>query len=196
MRLSHCVFVVLLLATVSCRPSAQSRPLLPSCEWCGAAEAPASLSATARLTGAQEPGERLVVTGTVFEADGRTPAVGVLLYAYQTDTTGHYPMRGNETGNARRHGALRGWLRTGSDGRYRIETIQPAPYPTRNEAAHIHITLTPNGGEEGWIDNIVFSDDPLLSARDRAGKGVVTLVRDEHGVLHAIRDIRVSEAQR
>ncbi len=105
-------------------------------------------------------------------------------------------MRGGEIGNARRHGVLRGWLRTGADGRYRIETIRPAPYPARDMAAHIHITITPNGVEEGYVDRIVFSDDRLLNARERAGRGVVTLTRDERGVLHATRDIRLSEAQR
>lgn len=196
MSLSRCTAVFLLLGTVACQPSAQTRLPLPACEWCGAADAPGTLTPTARLAAVQEPGERLVIVGTVFEADGRTPAVGVLLYAYQTDTSGRYPMRGDETGNGRRHGALRGWLRTGSDGRYRIETIRPAPYPGRNTAAHIHITLTPAGGDEGWIDEIVFSDDPLLTASERAGHGVITPTRDARGVLLASRDIRLSEMRR
>lgn len=192
----HLPFALLLIATVACRPEAQSRPPLPACEWCGSAEAPPSLETTMRLADSAEAGERLIVTGTIFDADGRTPAADVLVYAYQTDATGVYAVRGNQTGNARRHGALRGWLRTTADGRYRIETICPAPYPARKTAAHIHVTLTPIGGAEGWIASIVFADDPLLTAEERAGRGVVQLRRDDSGVLHASRDILLSEARR
>lgn len=188
--------IILLLAVVSCRPEAQARPPLLACEWCGASEAPAQLSASVRLADRDEPGERLIVTGTVFESDGRTPAANVLLYAYHTDATGVYPVRGNETGNGLRHGALRGWLRTGADGRYRIETIRPGTYPTRNEAAHIHLTITPPGGREGWIESIVFIDDPLLTEKERSGRGVVQTRRAEDGMVYATRDILLSELRR
>ena len=103
------------------------------------------------------------------------------------------------TGNERRHGALRGWLRTAPDGRYRVTTIKPAPYPGRREPAHIHVTVTPRGGDEDWIDSVVFDDDPLLTAderdgrRGRGGSGIVTLERDADGVLHAVRDIVLPE---
>ncbi len=196
MRLASLARLLLSSYVLACHPEVRAQPGLPACEWCGAADAPATLTAVARLTPADEPGERLILDGRILQADGRTPAANVLLYAYQTDTTGAYPMRGGETGNGRRHGALRGWLRTGTDGRYRIETIRPAPYPGRHTAAHIHVTLTPPGGSEGWLDDFVFSDDPLLSARERAGRGVVTLQRDANGVLHATRDLRLSDVQR
>ncbi len=189
-------YAFLLLSIVACRPEAQPRPVLPTCEWCGSSEAPSDLGATARLAEGDEPGDRLIVTGTIFESDGQTPAAGVLLYAYQTDATGVYVMRGDETGNGLRHGALRGWLRTAADGRYRIETIRPAPYPGRNAAAHIHVTLTPVGGAEGWIDAVVFADDSLLTERERNGPGVVQPRRDDRGVLHATRDILLSEIRR
>jgi protocatechuate 3,4-dioxygenase beta subunit len=167
----------------------------PACEWCGAAEAPDDLDWQTTLAGPDEPGERLVLEGTVREPDGVTPAAGVLLYVYHTNADGRYEPRGEVTGNERRHGALRGWVRTGPDGRYRVRTIKPAPYPGRTEPAHIHITVTPPGGEEDWIDSVVFDDDPLLTAdqrdrqRGRGGAGVVTLERDADGVLHAARDI-------
>ena len=194
-------FWLLLCATVACRPearaqNAQSQPALPACEWCGAADAPTELGHTLRLGAPKEPGERLVVTGRVFEADARTPAADVLLYAYQTDITGEYPRRAGETGNGLRHGALRGWLRTDSDGRYRIATIRPAPYRDRSTAAHIHLTLTPPGDAEGWLDDPVFSDDPLLSARDRDDRGVVMPQRDAQGVWHVVRTLLLSEIRR
>lgn len=178
----------------------QAAEPLPDCEWCGAAEAPAELDAEMRLAGPgsdfpDEPGEPLVITGTVVEADGETPAAGVLIYAYHTNNRGIYETVGGETGNGRRHGHLRGWLRTGEDGRYRIVTVRPGSYPDSSNPQHVHMTVTPPGGEETWIDSIHFGDDPLLTParrsrlRNRGGSGVVTVRRDEDGTLHAVRDV-------
>ena len=170
-------------------------PPLPECEWCGAPEAPAGLTATLIMPTRGEAGERLIVEGTVYRPDGKTPAAGVLLYAYQTNAGGVYAKRGNETGNGRRHGYLRGWLRTGADGKYRIETIKPGSYPSRNEPAHIHMTLQPPGEPERYIDDVVFEGDPLLTPehrarlRQRGGSGIVPLERNADGTLRVIRDI-------
>lgn len=168
---------------------------LPACEWCGAAEAPRNLGSTLIVAGTDEPGERLIVTGTVYSPDGRTPARDILIYAYHTDAAGIYPKRGSETGNGRRHGYLRGWLRTDASGRYRIETIRPGSYPGRSDPAHIHMTLTPPGRDEFWIDAFEFDDDPRLTPAERArregrgGSGIVTPRRDDEGVWHATRNI-------
>lgn len=170
-------------------------PPLPECEWCGAPEAPAGLTATLIMPTRGEAGERLIVEGTVYRPDGKTPADGVLLYAYQTNAGGVYAKRGDETGNGRRHGSLRGWLRTGADGKYRIETIKPGSYPTRSEPAHIHLTLQPPGEPERYIDDVVFEDDPLLTPehrarlRQRGGSGIVRLTQIADGTLRATRDI-------
>jgi protocatechuate 3,4-dioxygenase beta subunit len=206
---------ILAAAGMGCRAGAQDRTAahrfatrpdtqdpLPACEWCGAPEAPTNLTATAVLAGPAEPGVRLVVTGTVYRPAGRppvggarSPAPGVLVYAYHTNARGVYPRRGDETGNGRRHGYLRGWLRTDARGRYRFETIRPAPYPTRDGAAHIHMTVTPPGGAERWLQSVHFADDPLLTpaARvptpDHGGPGLVRVTRDAAGVQHAVRDV-------
>ena len=170
-------------------------PPLPACEWCGAPEAPPNPSATMVIPTAGESGERLIIEGTIYQPDGQTPAAGVLLYAYHTNAGGVYPKRGDETGNARRHGYLRGWLRTGADGRYRIETIQPGTYPTRDEPAHVHMTLQSPGEEERYIDDVVFEEDPLVTPAHRArlqqrgGSGIVPLRRGTDGILRVSRDI-------
>ena len=129
-------------------------------------------------------------------ADGR-PAAGVLVYAYGTNAAGHYAPGPDPRGNERRHGRLRGWLRTGADGRYRIETVRPGPYPGRPDPQHVHLTVTPPGGPERWIDDVVFADDPRVTpawlARQarRGGPGLTRPTRDAHGVWHARRDIRL-----
>src|SRR5512134_1672562 len=69
------------------RPALAGATSLPDCEWCGTGEAPAALTSTMRI-GVGEPGERLVITGTIYQNDGRTPAAGVVLYAYHTNAAG------------------------------------------------------------------------------------------------------------
>lgn len=39
---------------------------------------------------------------------------------------------------------FRGWQRTNAQGRYRLPTVVPGPYPARTE--HIHVKVTPPGG--------------------------------------------------
>ena len=123
----------------------------------------------------------LGINGTVFKADGKTPAPGVVLYFYHTDETGHYPTKGNEKGWAKRHGYLRGWAKTGEKGEYKFVTLRPAPYPGSTEPAHIHVILKEPGINEYYIDEFLFSDDPLLTAEklqhlpNRGGSGITKL---------------------
>ena len=177
------------------QPAREPAARAAACEWCGAPDAPAALTSEARIAPSGEPGAPLVVTGVVYRPDARTPAAGVLVYAYHTNAAGAYPPGAGATGTARRHGYLRGWLRTDAAGRYQLTTIRPAPYPGRDSPAHIHLTVTPPGGDERWIDSIVFDDDPLLTAGRRAelrnlgGSGVVRVTRGRDGIHSATRNV-------
>lgn len=173
---------------------------LPACEWCGATEAPLGLTSVMRIASEDEPGERLVLTGRVYEADGETPAAGVVMYAYHTDATGVYRKDGDETGNGLRHGALRGWLVTDEEGRYRVETIRPGRYPSRSEPAHVHVTMLAEGGEEFWVPSTLFAGDDLITAEEieaseAAGRFafVIGLERDEEGIWRGERDLRMKQ---
>jgi len=188
--------VACVLLLLACGPVvADGESALPDCEWCGATEAPEELSWQSRIAPEGEEGEPLVVTGTVYEADGETPAAGVVIYAYHTDAEGIYRKEGGETGNALRHGLLRGWVESDEDGRYRFDTIRPASYPDSSIAQHVHMSVLPPGGEETWINSVKFTDDPLLTPSERrqrphrGGPGLVTPERDESGTWHAQRDI-------
>ena len=166
----------------------------PPCESCGG---PGGKRGGARLTSTLRmpavTGEALVVTGVVTRR-GR-PAPGVYIYAYQTDVAGRYTPSPGATGLDARHGRLRGWLRTGPDGGYRIETIRPAAYPRFPDPAHIHLTVRPPGEAERWIDDVVFADDPRLTSawlarqEGRGGPGLTRPHRSADGVWHARRDI-------
>lgn len=177
------------------RPTFASRDL-PECEWCGADEAPANLTSHMRIAAENEMGDRLQITGCIVDNTGK-PAAGVLLYAYHTNHTGLYEQKGNETGNGKRHGYLRGWLRTGADGCYRIDTVRPASYPGRKDPAHIHATLTPPGSAEYYIDNFLFEGDPKISPamRERVkitgDQYILSLKKNENGIWLGERDLRL-----
>ncbi|MGH7560639.1 MAG: intradiol ring-cleavage dioxygenase [Gemmatimonadales bacterium] len=196
MRFPILLVLVSPLAAVPAAP--QSRPDLYRCEGCEAIHERSfdGLTWTAAISSPDEPGERLVLTGRVFKPDGRTPAPGVVVYAYHTNAQGVYPTRGNERGWDRRHGYLRGWVRTNERGEYRFETIRPGPYPGRRDPAHIHMTVKEPGRREYWIDEVVFADDPRVDEAYRAaqsgrgGLGLVRLTRDgDAGPWLARRDI-------
>ncbi len=190
----HALAAVLMSA---CGTDVAAQLPLAACEWCGAQDAPTKLGWSATIAPPGEPGIPMVVDGVVSR-DG-VPAANVLVYAYHTNSSGVYPRRGNETGNGRRHGYLRGWARTDSAGRFRFITIKPDPYPRRgtgiSEPAHIHLTVTPPGVAEYYVDAIHFEGDPALTPSVRArlsgvgGSGVVRVVRLRGDTLGAVRNI-------
>ena len=85
---------------------------------------PATVSSVGTIADANEPGDRLEISGQVFSPDGVTPAANVIVYAYQTDATGEY-RNDPKTRVARLHG----WAKTDAQGHYAFHTIKPASYP-------------------------------------------------------------------
>src|SRR5262245_33415835 len=71
------------------------------------------------ISGPDEPGERLMISGIIYKKDGKTPAPNVILYVYQTDNKGIYSPAPRQTA-AKRHGHLRGWVKSDANGRYEI----------------------------------------------------------------------------
>lgn len=141
-----------------------------------------------------ERGEPLVLEGVVRQADGVTPAPGIIVYLHQTNADGLYANgSGDEWG--RRHGRLRGWAVTDSKGRYRFRTIKPAPYPDMTMPAHIHLMVGEPGRRPYYVDDVVFDGEFKVDAAYRAnqelrgGSGIVRLKRDAEGALLAVRDI-------
>jgi protocatechuate 3,4-dioxygenase beta subunit len=137
------------------------------------------------------------MVGRILRADGRTRAPGVVLYVYHTDAQGYYSPAPGATGHARRHGHLRGWMRTNAAGEYRFTTIRPAAYPGRDIPAHIHPIIKEPDLNEYWIDTYEFDDDPLLTPavrsryENRGGPGVLHLARNAAGVWTGRRDINL-----
>lgn len=144
----------------------------------------------------KEPGEPLIVSGTIYAPDGHSPLEGITLYVYQTDATGVYSTSG--TGGDNRNTRIHGVMRTGAGGRYEFRTIRPASYPSTRISAHIHAYVSGKDYPEYWIDEYLFANDPFVSddvKQKFQGLGnfspVLTLTKGSDGVLRGVRDIKV-----
>ena len=162
-------------------------------EGMGAIEAPDKISWKIALQKKSEKDEPMIISGTVYQADGKTPAPNILIYFYHTDAEGIYGRRGEP-----KHGHFRGWLLTDEKGRYEFASIKPASYPGRKFAAHVHMTITGKDFREDWIDSILFADDELISAQERAQAGtkggfnpILKLEKGADGILRGTRNIQL-----
>lgn len=135
-----------------------------------------------------EKGQKLIISGTVFQPDGKTPAADVIIYYWQTDSNGYYSPVKDMDQRAARHGHIRGWVKTDAAGKYTIKTIRPAPYPGQTMPAHIHLSVKEPGiANEYYTDEINFDDDRFLiphfkkyPQENRGGSGVVRiLIKDD-----------------
>jgi hypothetical protein len=78
----------------------------------------------AELVPAAEPGERMVIRGTVRDASGR-PIPGALVYVFHADTNGNYtPTAAMDEPDAR----LFAFVRTDESGCYEFTTVRPGGY--------------------------------------------------------------------
>ena len=84
------------------------------------------LNETDTLPDFNDPGPKIEISGIVYKRDGKTPAPGIIIYVYHTDQKGIYATKGNESGWAKRHGYIRGWMKTNEKGEYRL-LVAPDP---------------------------------------------------------------------
>ena len=186
-----------ILLLVACTSAfCQNRKAIGGCEDCDMmfAGMPATISWETQISPPGEKGEPLVITGTIFKQDGKTPAPGILLYLYHTDANGEYSASPGQQ-DAKRHGHLRGWMKTDAQGRYKFTTIRPASYPEGRNPQHIHpLVYEPDKGYY-WIDEYLFNDDPFLTERERSsqqgrgGIGIIKLTKTASGTWTGTRDI-------
>jgi protocatechuate 3,4-dioxygenase beta subunit len=161
--------------------------------------------------GWQQKGQKILITGIVYKSNGKIPAPNTLIYYYHTDTKGKYKhieeversLPPNSMGLT--HGHLRGWVKTDENGKYSIYTIRPGTYPSRDEPAHIHVSIKePDVDQNYYIDDFVFDDDRLLTAKrrkdleNRGGSGVIRFVQKEElhiGERNIILGLNIPEYQ-
>jgi len=137
---------------------------------------------------------KIKISGIVYEQDGKTPAKNIILYAYHTNDKGVYPLSNASTGWERRHGNLRGWIKTGSNGSYTFYTSRPSSYPNTTIPQHIHMTVKEPNKNEYYIADIYFKDDRNLTdnirnkTNHRGGSGIISL-KNNGKLQEATRDI-------
>jgi protocatechuate 3,4-dioxygenase beta subunit len=191
----------LFVVSTSCR--AQTKPLTSTaivgggCDGCRGIydNMPQQVDWQTTIASAAEPGERMEISGTIYQVDGKTPAPNVILYVYHTDAKGLYSPAPDEAAAARRHGHLRGWMKTNERGEYKFASIRPAHYPNSRGPAHIHAIVKEPDKNEYWIDEYLFDDDPAVTreprpkVENRGGSGIIHLARNSDGTWVGRRDI-------
>ena len=109
-----------------------------------------------KLADDDEPGQKLILRGTVYSADCRTPLPGTLIEIWQANDKGFYDKkRPGDFSEPPPPFHLRGMLKADAKGRYEIQTIVPGAYPIPpgvpgleqygglTRARHIHIKVLP-----------------------------------------------------
>ncbi len=136
--------------------------------------------------------QKLILTGKVYQLDGKTPASNVIVYYWHTDGKGLYSSNSETPKEAKEHGKLRGWVKSDQYGNYNIKTSRPAPYPEQDIPQHIHLSIKEPDIQNEYFADLYFDDDPLYlkhkkkyGKKDRAGTEILRVVLD--------KDVQIAE---
>ncbi len=166
--------------------SKQAKQVGGGCEGCELMYVgiPKNISSKHTSIGWTEGKQKLILTGKVFQIDGKTPASNVVIYYWHTDDNGLYSSDDKTPKQAKEHGKLRGWVKSDKSGNYTIRTSRPAAYPNDNIPQHIHLSIKEPNINEYYTD-LYFDDDPLYlnhkkkyGKLDRAGTELLRIVLD------------------
>jgi protocatechuate 3,4-dioxygenase beta subunit len=111
----------------------------------------------------EEQGVPLIIRGTVFHSDCKTPVNRALVEVWQTDAQGKYYGKDE---NYR----LRGRMRTNEKGKFEFTTVKPGRYRLMKgfRPAHIHVRVY-HPDYEVLITQLYFKGDPFLWPHDACG---------------------------
>ncbi len=146
---------------------------------------PANIKSIDTSAGWTEKGQKLLITGTVYKLGGKIPEPNVIIYYWQTDNNGYYSPKEGMDEETKKHGHIRGWVKSDKNGKYSIYTIRPAPYPNEDIPAHIHLSIKELNIENEYYADLYFDDDPLYLKHkkkygklDRAGTEILRVLLD------------------
>jgi catechol 1,2-dioxygenase len=133
---------------------------------------------------ADEPGQRLFVSGRILQNDCETPISGAMLEIWHANDAGCYSINLDcNTGNpGEDEYNLRGKMFSNGNGQYAFETILPGNYASR--PLHIHIKITTPDGEV-LVSQIYFDNDPLCESDpwcQDAEERILSLNEDSSGL--------------
>ncbi|MFI1773724.1 hypothetical protein [Thalassobellus citreus] len=139
--------------------------------------------------------DKLKITGTIYQSDGKTPASNVILFIHQPDEDGNYDLKRDE--NRKRYIKHRGWIKTNSDGQYTFYTFIPGKFIRSKELRQIHRTIKEPGKSEYELTSFFFDDDPLLPDLTLAcrAKAVMSMLKlnKKDNMYVATKDIILNE---
>jgi protocatechuate 3,4-dioxygenase beta subunit len=157
---------------------------------------PAQIPSISKSPAWESKAQKLLITGKIYQLDGKTPAKNVIVYYWQTDDKGNYVNHELLDSRAKRHGYIRGWVQSDDQGKYSIYTIKPKAYPNRKIPAHIHLSIKePQVKNEYYVDNLEFDYDKFLTSdlrkkhQKRGGSGILRafergdLIIAEHNII-------------
>ena len=104
--------------------------------------------------------EKIKITGTIYKADGITPAEGVELFIYQPDENGYYCIKKESDKRYVHHKAS---IKTDADGKYTFYTFIPGIVHRSGALRHIHPVIKEEGKDEYDLNSFYFDNDPLLT---------------------------------
>jgi len=154
----------------------------------------AATASAVDLAPPDESGPSLVVEGTVRDSDKR-PVADASIYVFHADAKGEYTSsKAMDEPNSR----LFGFLKSGSDGRFRFRTVRPGgytqPYKGHFIPEHIHFEVSAPGFAPRRFQ-LVFDDDPRIAdehwrkwAADQKNP-VAKVMRDADGAQRCVCDI-------
>jgi protocatechuate 3,4-dioxygenase beta subunit len=191
------IFSILLSSCSNAQQQAKPKLMGAPCEGCEAVLefGDRKLLQIDTLPDFQEQGVRIKVEGTIYQADGKTPAKDIVLYVYHTNQEGIYDPKEGAIGWAKKHGYNRAWVKTDKNGHYAFYTIKPAPYPNRSDPAHIHYIILEPNGKYYYLNSCHFEGDSLLTETQinpespRGGSSGFLKLKKEGDVLIGTRNI-------
>ncbi len=138
---------------------------------------------------------KLMITGTIYENDGKTPAKDVILYICQPDEDGNYELK--KDSKRKRYVYHRAWIKTDADGRYTFYTFMPGANRYVKELKQIQRIIKVPGQPEKELNSFFFNDDPLipdltLACRAQVVQSILKLEKKD-GMYVANRDIRLEK---
>ena len=134
-----------------------------------------------KLAGANEPGERLIISGRVLSSDCRSRLPNALIEVWQANQAGLYDTNkpGDFTERVDFH--LRGMMLADQQGNYEFETVMPGRYPVPpnlpglekyaglTRPAHIHFRVA-ESIHVPLTTQLYFKDDPYIAKDPWAGR--------------------------
>ncbi len=140
-----------------------------------------------KITPPLEPGDVLLITGTLWALDTRSPLAGATIDIWQADKAGRYD--NDDPRNPPKPDVFtnRARILTDEQGRYEYETIHPGPYkigPETWRPPHIHYLVRVKGYRT-LITQLYFKGDPH-QATDHFIKDSLVIPLNEHKTAHGI----------